>query len=134
MAGRCAFVGTIGRCSETGFLEFHHVRPFAKRGATSIENIELRCRAHNEYEAEQCFGPLSFARKRPRSVAVLNSVRTEFTAYEQLGAAEIVARRFVAHFGAGAGCTNGSAVGNGSGVPRAARVKATAGARRVEEP
>jgi hypothetical protein len=29
--GRCAFEGREGRCSETGFLEFHHVVPFARR-------------------------------------------------------------------------------------------------------
>jgi hypothetical protein len=29
---RCAFVGTKGRCTETGFLEFHHVVPFAEGG------------------------------------------------------------------------------------------------------
>jgi hypothetical protein len=28
-AGRCAFVGPHGRCTETGFLELHHVVPFA---------------------------------------------------------------------------------------------------------
>lgn len=56
-SGRCAFRGTLGRCSETGFLEFHHVRPFAAGGEASSENIELRCRAHNVYEATQYFGP-----------------------------------------------------------------------------
>ena len=30
--GRCAFVGASGRCRETGFLEFHHVEPFADGG------------------------------------------------------------------------------------------------------
>ena len=30
--GQCAFRGTRGRCAETGFLEFHHVRPFAVGG------------------------------------------------------------------------------------------------------
>jgi hypothetical protein len=30
--------------------------PFADRGAASIENVELRCRAHNRYEAELWFG------------------------------------------------------------------------------
>ena len=30
--GRCAFVGTNGRCSERGFLEFHHVVPYADGG------------------------------------------------------------------------------------------------------
>src|SRR5690606_27918763 len=51
--GRCAFVGTQGRCTETGFLEFHHVRPFAAGGQAVVENIELRCRAHNQYEAQE---------------------------------------------------------------------------------
>lgn len=55
--GQCAFVGTNGRCSECGFLEFHHVVPFARGGKTVAENLELRCRAHNVYEAERWFGP-----------------------------------------------------------------------------
>ncbi len=53
--GQCAFRGDQGRCLETGFLEFHHVVPYAKGGATTSENLELRCRAHNVYEAEQQF-------------------------------------------------------------------------------
>jgi hypothetical protein len=64
-AGQCAFVGGAGRCRETGFLEFHHVVPYAAGGETSVENLELRCRAHNAYEAEQYFGPgSSFIRER----------------------------------------------------------------------
>ena len=55
-AGRCAFVGINGRCAETGFLEFHHVRPFAAGGATDLDNLQLRCRAHNAYEADLYFG------------------------------------------------------------------------------
>jgi len=53
--GRCAFVGARGRCSETGFLEYHHVVPFAAGGATDAANLELRCRAHNAYEATVWF-------------------------------------------------------------------------------
>lgn len=49
--GRCAFVGATGRCTETGFLEFHHVEPFAQGGATTAENLEIRCRRPNTYEA-----------------------------------------------------------------------------------
>ena len=75
-AGRCAFVGGKGRCSETGFLEFHHVRPFADGGDATEQNIELRCRAHNQYEADLFFGPL-IARER-RASFTWNSVRTEF--------------------------------------------------------
>jgi 5-methylcytosine-specific restriction endonuclease McrA len=55
-AGRCAFSGEQGRCGETGHLEFHHVMPYARGGPTTVENLELRCRAHNVYEAEQLFG------------------------------------------------------------------------------
>ena len=63
--GQCAFRGEKGRCSETGFLEFHHVAPFARGGATISQNLELRCRMHNAYEAEQCgLGADLFARER----------------------------------------------------------------------
>jgi HNH endonuclease len=57
-AGQCAFVGTHGRCIEHGFLEFHHVVPFSAGGPATKENIQLRCHAHNSYEAELFFGPL----------------------------------------------------------------------------
>ena len=55
--GQCAFVGVKGRCTEAGFLEFHHVRPFADAGDTTAENLQLRCRAHNQHEADLYFGP-----------------------------------------------------------------------------
>ena len=54
--GQCAFVGADGRCGERGFLEFHHVIPFADGGSTTVENLQLRCRAHNAYEAREYFG------------------------------------------------------------------------------
>lgn len=50
-AGCCAFRSTAGhRCRETGMLEFHHRIPYARGGPSTLENIELRCRAHNQYE------------------------------------------------------------------------------------
>jgi hypothetical protein len=56
--GQCAFVSKDGRrCTERAFLEFHHIRPYALGGPTSAENISLRCRRHNQYEAELIFGP-----------------------------------------------------------------------------
>jgi 5-methylcytosine-specific restriction endonuclease McrA len=54
--GQCAFVGTRGRCTERGLLEFHHVVPFAEGGTAVAENIQLRCRAHNQHESDQWFG------------------------------------------------------------------------------
>jgi hypothetical protein len=56
--GRCAFVGADGhRCGERAFVEFHHVIPWGAGGRPTVENIELRCRAHNDYEAEVFYGP-----------------------------------------------------------------------------
>jgi hypothetical protein len=63
--GRCAFVGTEGRCAETGFLEFHHVVPFADGGPTTVANLQLRCRSHNRYEADRWFGPTRCTRSEP---------------------------------------------------------------------
>ncbi len=54
--GQCAFVGRRGRCTEYGFLEFHHVQPHAAGGAATATNIQLRCRAHNVHEASLFFG------------------------------------------------------------------------------
>ena len=54
--GRCAFISSTRRCTETAFLEFHHVVPYARGGSATASNIELRCRAHNQYEAALLFG------------------------------------------------------------------------------
>ena len=62
--GSCAFAGAGRRCNETAFLEFHHVTPFAAGGEATAENIQLRCRAHNQYEAELFFGEPFIARER----------------------------------------------------------------------
>ncbi|HEU0107947.1 MAG TPA: HNH endonuclease, partial [Vicinamibacteria bacterium] len=57
-ADQCAYISPAGkRCTERTFLEFHHVRPYAKGGPATVENISLRCRRHNQYEAELVFGP-----------------------------------------------------------------------------
>jgi len=64
-AGRCAFEGASGhRCGERAFLEYHHVEPFVAGGQATIANIQLRCRAHNDYEADVFFGT---ARRNPGS-------------------------------------------------------------------
>ena len=53
---RCAFVGSVGRCPETRYLELHHIQPYAHRGLATLENISVRCRAHNVYESDLVFG------------------------------------------------------------------------------
>ena len=51
--GRCAFVAPSGRrCDATALLEFHHVEPHGVGGPPTEQNIQLRCRAHNQYEAQ----------------------------------------------------------------------------------
>ena len=55
--GQCAFVGAAGRCTERGFLEYHHVIPFADGGETDASNLPLRCRAHNAFEEQRWSGP-----------------------------------------------------------------------------
>jgi hypothetical protein len=60
--GRCAFIGFEGRCAERGFLEFHHLVPYAAGGEATIETVALRCRRHNQHEAELEFGPVQSCR------------------------------------------------------------------------
>lgn len=57
-AGRWAFIDALGnRCIETRNVEFHHIRAWARGGEHSVENVALRCRAHNLFEAERDYGP-----------------------------------------------------------------------------
>lgn len=72
--GRCTFVGPGGRCTGTAKLEFHHIKPFAAGGASTTDNIQLRCRAHNAYEVEREFGPPGWAREQQRRGSKRNRV------------------------------------------------------------
>ena len=66
--GRCTFVGTSGhRCESRRSLEYDHVRPLARGGVSSTENLRLRCRAHNQHEADMAFGPGFMQGKRDAS-------------------------------------------------------------------
>lgn len=63
--GRCAFVATSGkRCDATDALEFHHATPYAKGGANTVDNVGLRCRMHNLYEAKRDYDETHMARFR----------------------------------------------------------------------
>jgi hypothetical protein len=56
--GQCAYVAPDGRrCTARSGLEYHHCQAYALGGPATVENIGLRCRVHNVYEAERCFGP-----------------------------------------------------------------------------
>jgi 5-methylcytosine-specific restriction endonuclease McrA len=55
--GRCAFVSADGRrCDSTHQLELHHLVPFARGGAATVDGLALRCKAHNLHEARRDFG------------------------------------------------------------------------------
>jgi len=54
---RCTYVGSGGvRCESRRRLEFDHVVPVAHGGQATVTNLRLRCRAHNQLEAERVFG------------------------------------------------------------------------------
>ena len=55
--GRCAWTAPDGtRCGSRWQLELNHVQPRALGGPSTLENLRLRCRAHNLLHAEHLFG------------------------------------------------------------------------------
>jgi hypothetical protein len=62
---RCTYVSAVGRrCEARKRLEFDHEIPVARGGESTVENVRLRCRAHNQYEAERTYGAEFMRRKR----------------------------------------------------------------------
>jgi hypothetical protein len=63
--GQCTFADEHGRrCPETHFIHIHHLTPFAQGGSHQLDNLTLRCAAHNTLAAEQDFGRERVAAKR----------------------------------------------------------------------
>jgi hypothetical protein len=55
--GRCQWpVKSGGVCGSTLRLEFDHVTPRARGGPSTVENVRLLCRAHNQIAARRAFG------------------------------------------------------------------------------
>jgi len=52
------------RCPARKPLEFDHVLEVARGGEATVADIRLRCRAHNQYQAERTFGAGFMQRKR----------------------------------------------------------------------
>lgn len=66
--GQCTFIGNTGlRCSARTRLEFDHIDPVARGGQATVERMRLRCRAHNQYEAERTFGAGFMKQKREQA-------------------------------------------------------------------
>jgi hypothetical protein len=73
---RCTFVSESGkRCDERGFLEYDHAQPVARGGKSTVENIRLRCRAHNQFEAERAFGADFMDKKREEAKGKATAAR-----------------------------------------------------------
>jgi hypothetical protein len=66
--GQCTFVSSNGRrCTSRKFLEFDHIEPVARGGTATVGGMRLRCRAHNQYEAERAFGSGFMRAKREQA-------------------------------------------------------------------
>lgn len=62
---QCTFVAESGkRCQARSRLEFDHILEVARGGPSTVENVRLRCLAHNQYTAERTFGVEFMERKR----------------------------------------------------------------------
>jgi 5-methylcytosine-specific restriction endonuclease McrA len=67
--GRCTYVSDRGqRCPARSRLEFDHIDPVARGGEATVAGMRLRCRAHNQYEAERTFGAGFMSGKRRAAV------------------------------------------------------------------
>jgi hypothetical protein len=55
------------RCAARTRLEFDHIEPMARGGESTVTGLRLRCRAHNQYEAERRFGGEFMRHKRERA-------------------------------------------------------------------
>jgi 5-methylcytosine-specific restriction endonuclease McrA len=74
--GQCTFVSEHGkRCESRKRLEFDHIEPVARGGRSTVTNLRLRCRAHNQFAAECTYGS-EFMRGR-RAVTPRRAVESE---------------------------------------------------------
>jgi hypothetical protein len=63
--GQCTFVSESGhQCEARTQIEYDHIDPVARGGGATVRNIRLRCRAHNQFEAEKAFGARFMELKR----------------------------------------------------------------------
>jgi hypothetical protein len=88
--GQCAFSGNSGRCKERRYLEWHHLQPHGHQGPATVDNISLRCRAHNVYESELVFG--RFDPSVVREGTEIYAVSREFAPFRN-GASEALCGR-----------------------------------------
>ena len=87
--GQCTFVGQTGqRCASRKFLGFDHIDEVAHGGQATVENLQIRCRGHNAYQAERTFGAGFMSEKREAARRAAAEARARAAAAE----AEVEAR------------------------------------------
>jgi hypothetical protein len=80
---QCAFVGENGRrCEARRGLECDHITPVARGGESTVANVRLLCRAHNQFEADRVFGRVFMEGKRTREAET--AAPSEAAEHEQL--------------------------------------------------
>lgn len=90
--GQCTFVSESGhRCEARKFLEFDHIEAVALGGKASVSGMRLRCRAHNQFEAERMFGAEFMQAKREEAQRVAREQQAAKAAAEQIAAESQVA-------------------------------------------
>ena len=73
--GQCTFVSESGeRCPARTLIEYDHVEEVARGGRATVNGVRLRCRAHNQYTAEQAFGREFMEHKREEARAAAQAV------------------------------------------------------------
>jgi 5-methylcytosine-specific restriction endonuclease McrA len=87
--GCCAFIGEGGRrCRSKHQLEYQHIIPVARGGRSTVDNVALFCRAHNQLEARREFGEEHVKRKQLESKAIRGLINL---GYKRNEAAQAVA-------------------------------------------
>jgi 5-methylcytosine-specific restriction endonuclease McrA len=101
---RCTFVGEDGhRCGSRTRLEYDHIVPVARGGESTVANLRLRCRAHNQFEAERTFGAdfMEHRREQAKNAATRKAAeevgRDVLMALRNLGYRAGEARRAIEH-------------------------------------
>ena len=78
------------RCPAVKLLQFDHIDEVARGGQATTDRVRLRCRAHNQYEAERTFGAgfMQHKREEARRAAAEKRVAAERAATQERAAAE----------------------------------------------
>ena len=95
---QCTFVSEAGhRCEARARLEYDHITPVARGGASTVANLRLRCRAHNQPAAERAFGQRFMEEKRVRAKALRTAIDGIVPWLRSMGARPAEARTAAAY-------------------------------------